>query len=128
MGAIAVVDLNVLDLCDPAVRDQLGVSEADLIDDDYSLCQVIADEAARHFDGVLAPSAALSGRRTLVVFPAGMAKVEVAFSRVRPPPPRLADLLDDIRLHRHVPAAVRSYLRSLAASGADAIRRRRRSA
>lgn len=123
-----MVDLNVLDLCDPEIRDRLGISEPVLVGDDYSRCQAVADEAARHFDGVLAPSAALPGRRTLVVFPSGMAKLAVASSRVRQPPPRLADLLIDIRLHRDVPSAVRGYLRSLAAAGADAIRRRRRSA
>ena len=118
-----MVDLDVLDLCDPALRDELGISEAHLTGDDYSICQAVADEAAGHFDGVLAPSAALPGRRTLVVFPSGMAKIAVASSRVRQPPPRLADLLNDIRLHHDVPSAVRSYLRSAAAAGA--IRRRR---
>lgn len=81
--------------------------------------------AAQHFDGLLAPSAALPGRRTLVIFAAGMAKVTVVSSRVRQPPPRLADLMRDIRVHRDVPAAVRSYLRSVASAGSDAIRRRR---
>jgi RES domain-containing protein len=126
VGAVDVTDLDVLDLCDPEIRGQLGVSEEDLTGDDYSLCQAVADEAARHFDGVLAPSAALEGRRTLVIFPAGMAKFTVASSQVRQPPPRLADLLQDIRLHRDVPSAVRSYLRSVAAAGADLIRRQRR--
>lgn len=125
VGAVDVADLNVLDLCDPTTRDRLGVSEADLTSDDYGLCQAIADEAAHHFDGVLAPSAALPGRRTLVIFPAGMAKVSVVSSRVRQPPPRLADLVNDIRVHRDVPAAVRSYLRSVASAGSDAIRRAR---
>ncbi|MGQ0616237.1 MAG: RES family NAD+ phosphorylase [Acidimicrobiia bacterium] len=126
VGAVDVAELNVLDLCERGVRAQLGLSEEDLTADDYSLCQAVAEEAAHHFDGILAPSAALDGRRTLVVFPAGMAELTVVSSRVRQPPPRLADLLHDIRLHRDVPSAVRSYLRSLAAAGADAIRRQRR--
>lgn len=66
VGAVDVVDLDVLDLCDPAVREELGVSEGDLVSDDYSACQALADEAARYFDGLLAPSAALPGRRTLI--------------------------------------------------------------
>lgn len=124
VGAIEVSELNVLDLCDPTIRDQLGVSEADLTDDDYALCQALADKAGQQFEGLLAPSAALPGHRTLVIFPDGMAKVSVASSRVRQPPPRLANLIGDIRLHRDVPSAVRGYLRSVAAAGADAIRRR----
>lgn len=126
MGAVDVVDLDVLDLCNPSVRDQLDVSEADLVGDDYALCQAIADEAAQHFDGLLAPSAALRGQRTLVIFPAGMAKISVSSSRVRQPPPRLADLAKDIRLHRDVPAAIRSYLRSVTGIGSEAIRAQRR--
>lgn len=125
VGAIDVADLNVLDLCDPTNRDQLGVSAADLTGDDYGLCQALADKAAQHFDGILAPSAALPGRQTLVIFPMGMAKVTEASSRVRQPPPRLADLVNDIRVHRDVPSALRSYLRNVAAAGADAIRRQR---
>lgn len=128
VGAVDAVDLNVLDLSDPEIRERLGISETDLVGDDHSISQDVAEEAAHHFDGILSPSAALPGRRTLVVFPSGMAKLAVMSSRLRQPPPRLADLLNDIRLHRDVPSAVRSYLRSLAAAGADAIRRRRRSA
>ncbi len=44
VGAVEVVDLNILDLCDATIRDQLGLSETDLLGDDYSLCQAIGDE------------------------------------------------------------------------------------
>lgn len=126
MGAVDVVDLEVLDLCDASVREQLGVTEADLVGDDYAVCQALAEQAAQHFDGLLAPSAALDGRQTLVVFPAGMVKLSILSSRVRQLPPRLADLVNDIRLHQDVPAAVRSYLRSIASAGSEAVRARRR--
>jgi len=50
----------------PARNEQLGlaVSELDLVGDDYSVTQAIAS-AARNagFDGVLAPAAALPGKR-----------------------------------------------------------------
>ena len=48
---------------------QLAVSELALVGDDYSVTQAIAS-AARNagFDGVLAPAAALPGRKTLAVF------------------------------------------------------------
>ena len=48
---------------------QLAVSELDLVGDDCSVTQTVAS-AARDagFDGVLAPAAALPGRKTLAVF------------------------------------------------------------
>lgn len=87
VGKAAVRNLNALDLTDPTVRALLGAEEVDLIGDDRSLCQDIAD-AARSigFEGVLAPSAAFAGERTLVVFPAGMRKVREEHSRVQRPP------------------------------------------
>lgn len=64
------VELEVLDLTDERVRAHLGLDEGDLIADDYATTQAIAAEARdAGFDGLLAPSAALPGRDTLVVFP-----------------------------------------------------------
>ena len=113
----------MLDLTDPTV----GLEEADLIGDDYTKTQAVAAAAAAaEFAGLLAPSAALSGRRTLVVFAAGASAITAEWSAVRQPPPRLADLLHVMRVRADVPLAVRNLLARLAVAGSDAVRRRRR--
>ncbi len=127
-GKVTVTDLEVLDLTDSDVRDYLGVELADLEGDDYATTQhLAASAAAAGFGGVLAASAALPGRKTLVVFPAGMPQVKPGRSRISQPPPRLADLLHTIRPHPDVPSAVRDTLRLLAQAGGEAVRRLRRS-
>lgn len=127
VGRVKVTDLDVLDLTNPTVRAALGVTEADLTGDQYSDTQQLAEEAAAAgFQGILAPSAALPGRRTLVVFAAASALVTEESSDVRQPPPRLADLLRAIRPHRDMPRAVRDLLLALAQRGSQAIRDRRR--
>lgn len=120
------VDLDVLDLTEVQVRDHLGIGESDLLSDDYTATQALAT-AARDagFDGILAPSAALPGRQTLVVFIHALPKVHAEGSEIRQPPPRLADLLPLIRPHERVPDAIRRAYRTLATAGAEAIRRRR---
>lgn len=121
------VALEVLDLTDATVRSLLGVDENDLIGDDYALTQSIAAAALdAGFHAVLAPAAALLGRETLAVFAHALPLVQAERSDVRQPPPRLADLLPLIRPHESVPDAVRRTFRTLARSGADAIRRGRR--
>lgn len=126
VGRVRVDNLQVLDLTDPEVRAAVGLTEADLIGDEYTHTQAVATAAAAAgIAGILAPSAALPGRRTLVVFPAGAAAITEESSTVRQPPPRLADLLRAIRLHHDTPAAVRDFLASLATAGSAAIRRRR---
>lgn len=97
IGAVRVEGLEVLDLTDRAVRARLGVSKADLVSDDYQLTRQIARDAAGTVEGILSPSAALPGRRTLVVFPAGMPRLSEVSSRVTHPPPRLAGLRPSIR-------------------------------
>ena len=98
VGAARVEDLSVLDLTDPAVREAVGLTVADLIGDDYSRTQQIALAAVEAgFDGILAPSAALPGRMTLAVFPKGMAKVSVVREAVRTAPPRLRVLSPRVR-------------------------------
>jgi len=126
VGRVRVDRLDVLDLTNPGVRAAVGLDEADLVGDDYAKTQAVAAAAAgAGFGGVLAPSAALPGRRTLVVFASGATAIAEEWSAVRQPPPRLADLLRAIRLHRDMPTAVRDFLASLAAAGSEAIRRRR---
>lgn len=100
----------------------------DGVGDDYSTTQTIA-AAARDagFHAILAPAAALPDRETLAVFAHALPSVQAERSEIRQPPPRLADLLPLIRPHERVPDAVRRLYRTLARSGADAIRRRRRS-
>lgn len=128
VGHVDIEDLVVLDLCDERIQLSLGVTVDVLVGDDYSTTQEIADAAqAAGFGGVIAPSAALPGRKTLVVFESGTNSFHGGISRVRQPPPRIADLLRSIRLHRDVPEAVRGFLDALALAGAEAVRRRRRS-
>lgn len=126
VGRVCVA-LEVLDLTDATVRSHLGVDEDDLIGDDYALTQSIAAAALdAGFHGVLAPAAALPGRETLAVFAHALPVVQAERSDVRQPPPRLANLLPLIRPHESVPDAVRRTFRTLARSGAEAIRRGRR--
>jgi RES domain-containing protein len=102
VGHVDVTDLEVLDLTDQAVRDLFGVTEADLVRDDYSVTQEIAEQARlAGFGGILAPSAALPGRRTLVVFPSGAASRTPGPSSVRRPPPRMGSLRGSIPARRH---------------------------
>lgn len=85
------------------MRSALGVEEAELTGDHRSRCPQLADDArAAGFDGLLAPSGALSGETTLVVFADGLAKGTTEHSRVQLPRLRMLDVLARIRL----PAAV----------------------
>lgn len=121
------VDLQVLDLTDEQTRSHLNVDEAELMSDDYASTQAIA-AAARDagFDAVLTPAAALPGCETLAVFVHALPRIDAERSEVRQPPPRLADLLAVIRLHKNMPDTVRRLLRTLERIGAEGIRRRRR--
>jgi RES domain-containing protein len=128
VGPVHVEDLEVLDLTDPAVLRTLGIRTDQLTDDATGLTQQIASAAhAAGFEGILAPSVALPGRRTLVVFPVGLTKLVAGRDRVTSPPPRLADLLHLVRPAPDVPASVRSFVSWLYAHGSEAIRLRRRS-
>lgn len=127
MGRVSVEDLAVIDLTDPAVLAALQLTEAELVGDGYTASQqTAAAAAAAGFAGILAPSAALPGRRTLVVFASAAAAIHEEYSTVRQPPPRVADLLRLIRPHPDTPRAVRDYLAGTAALGSAVIRSRRR--
>jgi hypothetical protein len=61
-------DLVVLDLTSPALIEQLGLDRADLVSDDLTVCELLADLAsAAGFDAILGPSAATTGDTTLAV-------------------------------------------------------------
>jgi len=127
VGRVEVRDLLVLDLTDAAVLRAVQLTEAELVGDDYTDTQELAHAVAgAGFGGILAPSAALPRRRTLVVFATAATAVIEQYSVVRQPPPRLADLLRAIRPHQDMPRAVRDLLASLASLGSDMIRQRRR--
>lgn len=129
VGVARCEALEVLDLTDPALLEQLGLDEDDLIGDDYLACQEIAALArTAGFDGVLSPSAALPGQRTLVVFHHAMGKVQpIGTEKIRQAPPCMVDLLGFIRLHPDVPTSVRRLLWAIRNAGREAVARARRS-
>ena len=91
IGKVRVHDLRVLDLTNARTRASLNVSETDLTGDDPARCQSIANEArAAGYDAILAPSAALKGRKTLAVFSSALKKVTPINSRTRKAPPRMS--------------------------------------
>ena len=127
VGAVDVAGFQVLDLTDERVRSSLGLLLEDLVGDEYSISQELAEAAAKAgFAGILAPSAAMVGRRMLVVFSTGMPSVVIGPSRVRQPPPRLADLMRLVRFRTDMPASVHSLLERVGQAGADLVRRGRR--
>ncbi len=118
VGRARVERLVVLDLTDAAVRDELGVTEDDLIADDATRCrQLAADARDAGFDGVLAPSGALAGETTVAVFASAMGKVIAEHSRVQRPPVRMIDVLTRIRLPDALIDTVGRLYESLAALG-----------
>ena len=92
IGRIRVKGLVVLDLTSEATRLALGLGRHsflsdDLVGEEYARCQDLAERARKAgFEGVLAPSAAMRGELTLVVFPEGIAKLTEEHSRVQSPP------------------------------------------
>ena len=120
VGAVDVAGLEVLDLTDGAVRSLLSVTMDDLTGDDYSRAQEVAEAAqAAGFGGILAPSAAMEGRKTLVVFATGFPSIVLNLSRVRRPPPRLADLIGVVRRRGDSRAHVHTILEKVAEGGSD---------
>lgn len=118
VGRARVDSLAVLDLTDADVRDELGVTEDELIADDATRCQQLAADARdAGFDGVLALSGALEGETTVVVFASAMGKVTAEHSRVQRPPVRMIDVLTRIRLPDAVIDTVGRLYEALAALG-----------
>jgi RES domain len=102
VGRVRVEDLRVLDLTDPEVRERLDVAVDDVVGDDWVVAKSLADRARElGFEGVLAPSGALPGELTLVVFAHAMHKVTAEHSRTHSPPIRMVDVLNRIRLPEH---------------------------
>jgi len=99
IGRVRVRDMNVLDLTNVMVREALRVSDGDLSGDDLTRCQVIAEQArAAGYDGVLAPSAALDGQKTLAVFASAINKIIEGSSRARHAPARMRRFSGTARL------------------------------
>jgi RES domain-containing protein len=70
-SSLRVVNLPVLDLTDERVRRPLGVSEEQLVGNDYDVSQAITEllrERRDRFGGILAPCAAARGEQMIVVF------------------------------------------------------------
>lgn len=94
VGRLRVELDAVLDLTDPDVRRSVGVSSGQLVGEDHAGCQDLAlSAAAAGFHGILAPSAALPGRRMLVVLESGFGGVEIEIERIARPPRRVRDIL-----------------------------------
>ena len=87
IGRARVADLVVLDLTDARRRRLACITLKQLRSNRYAACQALG-RAAREagFEGILAPSAALRGEDTLVVFDRALAKVTEIHSEVTPPP------------------------------------------
>lgn len=112
VGRVRVEGLDVLDLTDPDVQAALGVNHVDLTDDDLELCQSLSEAARRAgFAGILAPSAAVTGESTLVVFRAGMRRVAEVHSRIQVPPKRLQRLLSRARVPGRTRLVIRRWQR-----------------
>jgi len=87
VGRARVDGLLVLDLTDEGTCRTLGVRRGRFGGDDYTACQELADRArAAGFEGILAPSAALDGGFTVVVFPHALFRLTEEHSRIQRPP------------------------------------------
>lgn len=60
---------NVLDLTNPKVRQQLGVSYGELTGDSYFMTHALGDFARTRYSGLLVPSARAPGTSHLIIFP-----------------------------------------------------------
>jgi RES domain-containing protein len=101
IGRVRIKRLGVLDLTDARVRDAFGVSEGELISDNLTHCQEIAQYAQKAgYDEILAPSAALEGQRTLAVFAFAMQRTAEQSSRVGRPSARARRVLARTRLRQ----------------------------
>ena len=58
---------NVLDLTDPSVQKELGVSPSQLTVDDYSVTQSLGSWASSKYNAILVPAARAPGTSNLVI-------------------------------------------------------------
>jgi hypothetical protein len=94
--------------------------------DDWSPCQELADRArTAGLDGLLAPSSALPGETTLVVFAHALANVTAEHSRVQRRPIRMLDVLTRLRLPDAAVEEIGRLYAALVALGRRLRRRRR---
>jgi hypothetical protein len=84
MSDLHLDGLPLIDLVNPLALAQLDIVAADLTrgigpDKEAEICREIADEVRRRTDvhGLLVPSAAITGGRTLVLYPTGFGEVTV---------------------------------------------------
>jgi hypothetical protein len=88
----------VLDLTDVGTREALAISLQQLVAGDLTRCRAVAARAREAgYDGILAPSAALAGEQTLVVFASAMRKLSEGHSRIGRPPERARRVLRRVR-------------------------------
>jgi len=89
VGTISFEGLVALELTDAEIRDALGLTQAELIADDYAVCQRLADRAREAgFEAILAPSAGLPEATTLAIFGDAVSNRRTAVDdrgRQRPP-------------------------------------------
>lgn len=118
MSTLRVTELPVLDLTDPDIRAQLGVTEAELTGNDYTTPQKITELVRRvpeRFGGILEPSAAMRGEQTLVVFQEYLDDhVDIEQEPIMTSPRRLFGLFELVI--DTLPVPLRQPLRQLAAA------------
>jgi hypothetical protein len=118
MSTLEIRDLPVLDITNPEVCAQLGITKQDLISNDYTVCQQITEIVRRapgRFGGILQPSAAIDSEQTLVVFQERLDDhVSILREPIESPPIRLFGLFELII--DNLPVRLRAPLRRLAAT------------
>jgi RES domain-containing protein len=136
MSSIEVTNLPVVDFTDPLVREMFSVSESTLTSNDYAPCRKIADMLRQRpdlFGGLILPSAAIPGERTLVVFQEWIPGcLQVVARSTKTAPARLLRLFETIvdtltrDLQRDARRALRRTRREIEAAARNELDRIRR--
>ena len=119
MSEIQVTHLPVVDFEDPLVRALFNVRDAALTSNDYAACRKLADLLRKRpdlFGGMILPSAAVPGERTLVVFSEWIpGHLKVVDRYTISPPIRLLPLFRSIAetLPRPLRTIARRFIRDL---------------
>jgi hypothetical protein len=116
VGRARTHELVVLDLTKRSVQTLLQLTNDDIAGESYETCRRLAESArAAGFDGLLAPSGALSGETTLVVFADAMREGTVSEerSRIGTPPRRMLAHLHAIRVRGAAANEVRRLYRKI---------------